>query len=363
MRIGLLIYGSLDTVSGGYLYDRKLVEFLHANGDQVYILSLPWRNYIRHLGDNFSSRLLARLAGLEVDVLLQDELNHPSLFWLNAQLRGEVPYPIVSIVHHLRCSEQRPTWQNAFYRLIEQRYLQTLDGLIFNSQTTRASVLAMGIPEQPSVIARPSGDRLNPVISDEEIRQRAAGESGEPLRLVFLGNVIERKGLHHLLDALHHLPAGSWTLRVIGSLDFEPTYSSGLRHALSASGIADSVSFLGPQDDQNIAAELRQAHVLVVPSSYEGYGIAYLEGMGFGLPAIAGDQGAAGEIITHDENGFLVNPRDHAALASLLADLHGDRQKLARLGLAARQRYLAHPSWSDTGRTIREFLLALKAGS
>lgn len=47
-----LIYGSLDTLSGGYLYDRKLVEHLRARGDVVDVISLPWRNYGRHLLDN-----------------------------------------------------------------------------------------------------------------------------------------------------------------------------------------------------------------------------------------------------------------------------------------------------------------------
>ena len=57
MRIGLVIYGSLDTLSGGYLYDRKLVEYLRAQGDTVEVISLPWRNYAAHLTDNFHFRL------------------------------------------------------------------------------------------------------------------------------------------------------------------------------------------------------------------------------------------------------------------------------------------------------------------
>ena len=44
MRIGLVIYGSLDTLSGGYLYDRMLDEHLRRQGDEVEIISLPWRN-------------------------------------------------------------------------------------------------------------------------------------------------------------------------------------------------------------------------------------------------------------------------------------------------------------------------------
>ncbi len=114
MRLALLIYGSLETISGGYLYDRMLVEYLQRQGDQVEIISLPWRNYARHLCDNLARSLFKQLDQLRVDVLLQDELNHPSLFWVNRRLDGAVP--IVSIVHHLRSSELRPSWQNAFYR-------------------------------------------------------------------------------------------------------------------------------------------------------------------------------------------------------------------------------------------------------
>ena len=105
MRIGLVIYGNLDTLSGGYLYDRKLVEFLRDEGDEVEIISIPWRNYAAHLTDNFSPSLLGRLDSPNFDVLIQDELNHPSLFLLNRRLKSLVNYPIISIVHHLRSCE------------------------------------------------------------------------------------------------------------------------------------------------------------------------------------------------------------------------------------------------------------------
>ena len=57
MKIGLIIYGSLKTISGGYLYDRKLVELLKKRGDQIEIISLPRRNYAAYLTDNFHFRL------------------------------------------------------------------------------------------------------------------------------------------------------------------------------------------------------------------------------------------------------------------------------------------------------------------
>ena len=93
MKIGLIIYGSLDTVSGGYLYDRKLVESLRKRGDQVEIISLPRRNYAAHLTDNFHFRLPRGF-----DLIIEDELNHPSLLEAN---RREHSHPIVSLVHNL----------------------------------------------------------------------------------------------------------------------------------------------------------------------------------------------------------------------------------------------------------------------
>jgi hypothetical protein len=175
MKIGLIIYGSLDTLSGGYMYDRKLVEYLRAQGDNVEIISLPWRNYAAHLTDNFSFKLPRNL-----DILIQDELNHPSLIGAN---QGEHPYPIVSLVHHLRCSELRPPWQNNFYRVIEKEYLQSVDGFIFNSQTTKGVVNKLLVEEKPSVVAYPPTDRFGVAIPEKEIIERSKSEE---LRILFL---------------------------------------------------------------------------------------------------------------------------------------------------------------------------------
>ena len=62
MHLGLVVYGSLETVSGGYLYDRKLVEHLESCGDEVEVISVPWRPYGRALLDNLSPALFERLS-------------------------------------------------------------------------------------------------------------------------------------------------------------------------------------------------------------------------------------------------------------------------------------------------------------
>jgi len=102
MRVGLTVYGELDERSGGFRYDRQLVAGLREAGHSVAVVELPWRAYGRGLLDNGSRRLRRRL-DVDVDVMLQDELAHPSLVRTNRHL----DYPIVSVVHHLRASESR----------------------------------------------------------------------------------------------------------------------------------------------------------------------------------------------------------------------------------------------------------------
>ncbi|MFZ1397462.1 MAG: glycosyltransferase, partial [Candidatus Promineifilaceae bacterium] len=223
MKIGLIIYGRLQTISGGYLYDRQLVAHLEAAGDEVEIISLPWEGYGRSLLHNTWFALAEQLRLAEFDLLLQDELNHPSLFWLNQRLRGHIRYPIISIVHHLRSSEPRPGWQNWFYRQIERRYLASVDGFVFNSQTTRQVVQSLVGDGQPHVVAFPAGDRFQPEITPPQIESRA--QQPGPLRLLFVGNLIERKGLHVLLEAVAGLPTADWTVEVVGETAVPPRYT------------------------------------------------------------------------------------------------------------------------------------------
>jgi glycosyltransferase involved in cell wall biosynthesis len=343
MKIGLLIYGSLDTLSGGYLYDRKLVEYLRAQGDTVEIISLPWRNYAAHLADNFTFRLPPGF-----DVLIQDELNHPSLIFANRQK----PCPVVSLVHHLRCSELRPGWQNAFYRIIEKRYLQSVDGFIFNSQTTKNVVHALVPTDKPFVVAYPPTDRFGVGIGEAEIETRA--QSG-PLRILFLGNVIERKGLHTLLEALVALKNLPIRLEVVGSTELDPAYASMARR-YAEQRCPGLVTFHGALNHEPLVEKLKAAHLLAVPSSYEGFGIVYLEGMGFGLPAIGTSAGAAPEIIEDGNTGYLIAPEDAPALSARLRELASNRALLAQLGKNALARYRQQPSWQETAGNIRTFL-------
>jgi glycosyltransferase involved in cell wall biosynthesis len=352
MKIGLVIYGSLDTLSGGYMYDRKLVEYLRAQGDDVEVISLPWRNYFAHLTDNFAFKLPPNL-----DLLIQDELNHPSLIAANHKPH---PYPVISLVHHLWCSELRPKWQNDLYRVVEKRYLQSVDGFIFNSQTTKGVVNGLLGNSKPEVIAYPPTDRFGKAIPESEIVERARSNE---LRILFLGNVIERKDLQTLLEAVRVSAFGTSTepgaalrLDIVGSLTIEPEYAKKMQEFAIKSGLPSIAHFHGALNNQPLVEKLKQAHVLIVPSSYEGFGIVYLEGMAFGLPAIGTTAGAASEIIEHKKTGFLISPNDHQTLAAYISQLASDRNLLTELSLNARKRYIKQPSWDETAGQIRAFL-------
>ncbi|MCE9644512.1 MAG: glycosyltransferase family 4 protein [Chloroflexi bacterium] len=347
MKIGLIIYGSLETISGGYMYDRKLVEYLRAQGDEVGIISLPWRNYPAHLMDNLSFRLPS-----QYDILIQDELNHPSLLAANL---GKHSHPVISLVHHLRCSELRPAWQNHFYRLVEKKYLQHVDGFIFNSQTTCLVVRELSGRNLPETVAHPPTDRFGEAIPEQEIKARAL--TGE-LRIVFLGNLMERKGLHTLLRSVVGLKS-KVRVDVIGSLTAEPEYVKRIRAMVEQNDLSSFVFLHDSLDNDPLAEILRQSHLMIVPSSYEGFGIVYLEGMGFGLPSIGTTAGAAGEIIEHGVTGYLIPPNDSPALAAYISALATNRELLTQLSLNARRRYIQQPSWMETAARVRAFLQSM----
>jgi len=351
MNLGLVIYGSLEQRSGGYLYDRRLVEALQQSGDQVALISLPARSYARNLLDNFDPQLRRRLQTAQYDLLLQDELNHPSLFWLNRRLHT-AGAPIVAIVHLLRSGEPRARSLNWIYRLIERSYLRGVSGAVFVSRATRAAVEALLGAEIPGVVAHPGRDLLNGRIDRRGIAARSV-QAG-PLRLVFLGNLIPRKGLHTVLDALQRLPPEAAQLNVIGSPDLNPEYARRIRRQIQR--MNGQVQLLGSLPHGAIQGHLMQAQLLVMPSAHEGFAIAYLEGMGCGLPAVAGSAGGSAELVRDGENGFLVPPNDPVVLAERLARLAGDRALLSELGQQALASFEAHPTWEQSAGRVRSFL-------
>ncbi|WKJ92347.1 glycosyltransferase family 4 protein [Methylomonas montana] len=358
MRIGLLIYGDMETVSGGYLYNRKLVSYLQSQGEQVTIISLPPRNVWRHLADNFRNDCLQQIAAAEIDILIQDAMVHPSVFLLNRRLGRQLAIPIVALAHLLTSFDHHPCYSAWFYRAIERYYLKSVTGVIANSQTTLAQVCELmdgGLPAH--CVAVPAGDNFQDAGVDfNAIQQRALAPGS--LRILVVGNLIRRKGLHVLIWALSQLPVEDFRVTVAGRLDMEPGYVEHIRALVSALRLQAQVVLIGPVQGQALADLYRQHHLMVLPSAYESYGIVYLEAQQFGLPVIGTTAGAAKEIIDHDRNGYLIAPEDHRALADLLRKLNQNRELLMQLSRNALIAFTSQPSWDQSCEIIRQYLYA-----
>ena len=356
MRIGLVIYGSLDTLTGGYLYDHIVARELEQRGHELEIISLPQGPYLFNLARGLFPPKHPLLRKRHYEVLLQDELCHPSLLRLNRRHHPSSP-PSVAVVHHLLSSEPRAHWSNLFLSAVEKSYLRTVDGFIFNSQSTRQSVEAMVGDLRPQVVAYPAGDRLGFQLSTEDIASRCRRPG--PLQLLFLGNIVPRKGILPLIETLAGIDRRLWRLSVVGSLDFDPDHAERARQRVRQLGLSDQITFLGALSEERLSGQLCRSHLFCMPFSYEGFGIAMLEAMAFGLPALSSAEGAAAETVTHGSNGFLIAPADSGGLRALIVQLHQDRDQLTRLSLEAFRAATKRPGWQHTAATIERFLETL----
>jgi glycosyltransferase involved in cell wall biosynthesis len=367
MRLLFVIYGSIDTLSGGYLYDRMLIRTLEQRGHQVFVLSQrPRPCYMAHIPDNLDASFIRTAIEYEPDIVLEDELNHPSLFILNLRLKAALGVPVVGMVHHLRQLEHNGFIDAALARVLERRYLGNVDGFIFNSAFTRDSVLSAiakgaAVPSgKPFVIALPGKDRLGL----DTGASPASATTGRPrktgARILFLGNVIARKGLHVLVAALGRLsredPGLDWSLSIAGSAKADPGYAAGIAAAVRDHALGGKVVWLGVIGDAALPAVFQSHDVLAVPSQCEGFGIVYAEAMVYGLPVIAGLYGGAVEIVTDGGNGFLVPWGDELLLAQKLEVLIRDPGLRARMGEAARRKAEQLPGWEQSMAAAAAFL-------
>ena len=357
MRLCLMIYGSLDSLTGGFIYDKYLVRHLLHKGHTVDIVSLPWRRYGRLLLDNLSLRLRSTLCGNRYDLILQDELIHPSLFWLNHRHQSANDVPIVSIVHQVLSSQPRKNRRNRLYRVIEKHYLAGIDAFIFNSQTTRSHVHHLINRQPPSIVANPGADRLGHLQTPESLTTKARRTG--PLELVFVGNITPIKGLVPLLDSLRRLPPDTWRLSVVGSLTMDRRHVSRIRRMISAHHITHQIRLMGSLQGRDLINILVDSQLFVMPFANEGFGIACLEALSYGLPVLASATGAVKEFIQDGINGFLIPAGETQTCADIILDLHRNRDQLIRLSEAALKTALARPGWSDSVDAIHDFLTHL----
>ncbi len=348
MRIGWVIYGDLNLRTGGFFYDRQVVRGLRARGHTVDVVALPWRRpWAAALAGLLGWDRLPERAS-QWDVVVEDALVHPTL----ALRPPRLAVPRVALLHIPRAWLLPPGLARALAHWLEARYLRRVQGLVTVAHANVHWARALGF-RGPSRVARPAGDHLPraPLASLEERARRLP-----PLRVLFVGQLVPRKGLHVLFQALRRLPPGSWRLDVVGDARWAPAYARGWRQRTARWGWERWVRWWGGLPHPQVARLMRQAHVLAVPSWAEGYALVYIEAMAAGLPVIGSRVGGGPELITPGANGFLVDPERPDQVAQALTRLMDPERWLA-MAFRALETFDRHPTWEQTVTEFENGLL------
>jgi phosphatidylinositol alpha-1,6-mannosyltransferase len=184
--------------------------------------------------------------------------------------------------------------------------------------------------------------------------------SDGPLRLLCVGRLIERKGQHHLIEAVKQLSDEGIDVKLdlVGTGD-----ARGANEAQAARlGLADRVSFLGYVPREEIARHYAAAHVFVLPSYNEGMSVALLEAMAAGLPVVVTPTGGTPELVQAGANGLIFNWADVAELTAHLRRLAQDRALARRMGAASRRR-AGEFSWDAAAQRYGEIFTRLLGAS
>jgi glycosyltransferase involved in cell wall biosynthesis len=345
MRIAFMLLGDLDRVSGGFVYDRMLVERLRARGHEVDVVPLPWRSRARSLPSNLRALPPALAAA---DVVVQDELCHAAVFARNSQLR-RAGIPVVALVHNL--ASVAPARGRSVGRALEHRYLRTVDGIIAVCESTLRAARAPLERDVPTVVAPAGRDHVPGRRPDADAVAKRAHERG-PLRVLSSAAVVRAKGLHRLVEALARAADPGIELDVAGALDADGAYVRRVRALVARRGLGARVRLHGLLRDDALWSLYARAHVLALPSDHEAYPLAVVEALGFGLPALVTDRGGAREVLGEGPQGRCLAPEDLAAWSEALSAFAADRASLAHAGAAALARFATLGTWDDVASRV-----------
>jgi phosphatidyl-myo-inositol alpha-mannosyltransferase len=192
----------------------------------------------------------------------------------------------------------------------------------------------------------PNGVHLDQDVLAAALADRESRDGDHPLRIVFVGQAVDRKGLPLLLRAFEalreHIPT---ELTVIG-----PSQEELAPLLIDATG----VRVLGKVDDAAKHAELRAADVLAAPSlGGESFGMVLTEAFASGTTVVASDIAGYRDVVTNGVDGVLVPPSDAQTLAEALRDLYHEperRRKLARTAAHTVQRF----SWDHVALEVMD---------
>lgn len=194
----------------------------------------------------------------------------------------------------------------------------------------------------------------------EPHRLASVTHDGQGTRLIFVGRVVETKGLSDLFDAMGPL-VERWpdlTLTVVG----DGPDRAALAQQAQRSGLAQQVEFTGTKAQGDVTGLLAAADVFVLPSYAEGVPVVVMEALGAGVPVVATFVGGITELVEDDVTGYLVRPTDADHLADRIARLVEDPALRTRLGQAGRSKVEAEFDSRIEARRLATLFVNTAAG-
>lgn len=342
------IPGDLASMTGGYIYDRRLMEELRLLGRYMHHmpLSAGFPNPSPADTEDAAQKLAAVPADQPIlfDGLAFGAMDHGAL--------GRVRAPVVALVHHPLALETglSPARRDHLSRL-ERANLALATHVIVPSPHT-ASVLCAEYGMRPDriTVARPGVDP----------RMGHAVPVDPPL-ILSVGIQVPRKGHDILLRALARLTDREWQAVIVGTAQ-DATCAADLSALVQDLKLEDRVRLTGRIPDQTLQEMYSQAFVFALATRHEGHGLVFDEAMIHGLPIISCDAGAVSGTVARDA-GRLVPPDDPQAFADALAAVLDDHEARARMAVASARAGSRLPSWQATARIVDDVLSRVASGT
>lgn len=235
-------------------------------------------------------------------------------------------------------------------RIVEKERAEydAADAILVPSAFARRSFIKAGVSEN-KVHAIPFGVNTSTF--------RRSGTRDDRFRILFVGQLSVRKGLHVLLEAFRKADLRNATLVLVGAEQPET------RSLLSRSGVA-SVEITGPLGQPDIVSQMSRASVFVLPSIEDGFGLVMAEAMACGCPVIASENTGAVDLFSNGEEGVIVPVGDADALAESLTRLYDDTTLRDAMAEKALRRVVKIGGWDSYGSSVVGLFerLARKAG-
>jgi glycosyltransferase involved in cell wall biosynthesis len=340
------IPGDISTPTGGYRYDRRVMEELQTLGWEMHHLALPGDFPAPSAASlRETERLLA--ATPNEAIILFDGL---ALGALPAEILDRVPRRYVALVHHPLALETGIAKECAeILAHSEREVLKRVRHVVVTSHPTADLLVTdFGVTRQSITVAEPG----------TESATRARGD--KKVRFLGVGSITPRKGFDTLVAALAEISDLDWQCRIAGSFDRDLATAENLRRQIAATNLQDRIHLLGSLTETELAKEYDRATLFVLPSHFEGYGMAFTEAISHGLPIVACEGGAVTTTVPADA-GVFVQPGDAKALAKKLRWLLTNPAEIKKRADASWKHASSLPRWKDAAEKIAAVLQKVSA--